>query len=529
MNRKKSNRFRFLEILSILRKHKIQKGLDPVKFRKILEDLGPTYVKVGQIMSTRQDMFSERYCQELMKLRSHVTPMPFDTVIDVLKQAYDTDIDSIFSYIDPVPLGSASIAQVHFAKLIDGRKVVIKVQRPNIYDMMERDVHLMRKAVRLLNLSEIVSSVIDLDMVIDEFWTTAQEEMDFTIEATFAQRFKETYKNEPYIDAPFIYRQYSSKYVLVMEYVDGYELNDHQALVEKGINTKEIAQHLAYNYMAQIIDHGFFHADPHSGNLRYRNGQVVWIDFGMMGTLNPRERSIMKDAIRAIAAHNTMKVVDSILSLGVCTREIDYPRFTTEIENFMSAYLSLPFSEIDLAKMVQDIFSICHTYSIQLPKGISMLARSLMTIQATLMDLDPDSNMLDIAIQHKATLTQLDWMKEIKSTVRKGVEASSSALDLPVLTSDLLRMMQRGQVKVNLNLMGSDQPLAKIDRMVNRMIVSLLIVALLVASSLLCMTNMSPKILGIPAMGFIGFMIAFIMSVWLFFKMLFIHRKNKMF
>ena len=195
----------------------------------------------------------------------------------------------------------------------------------------------------------------------------------------------------------------------------------------------------------------------------------------------------------------------------------------------MNQYLSVPYAEIDVAKLVQDMFSICHVYSISLPKGISMLARSMMTIEGTLTALDPNMNTMKIAMSHKSSLTQIDWEKEIKSGIKRSVDALSHSIDIPVQASDVLRMVQRGQIKVNLNLMGSQAPLAKIDQMVNRLIVCVLIAALVVGSSLICTTKMKPMIMGIPAIGFIGYIIAIGMSVWLFFKMLFLHRKNKSF
>ena len=195
----------------------------------------------------------------------------------------------------------------------------------------------------------------------------------------------------------------------------------------------------------------------------------------------------------------------------------------------MNQYLSVPYAEIDVAKLVQDMFSICHVYSISLPKGISMLARSMMTIEGTLTALDPNMNTMKIALSHKSSLTQIDWEKEIKSGIKRSVDALSHSIDIPVQASDVLRMVQRGQIKVNLNLMGSQAPLAKIDQMVNRLIVCVLIAALVVGSSLICTTKMKPMIMGIPAIGFIGYIIAIGMSVWLFFKMLFLHRKNKSF
>ena len=231
---------RFAQIVSILRKHHIQKGMDPVKFRMILEDLGPTFVKIGQIMSTRQDLFSERYCKELMKLRSQASPMPFSMVEQIIQETYGDLFQEEFESIDEICLGSASIAQVHAATLKSKKRVVLKIQRPKIYEWMERDVALLRKAVKILNLSDIVSSVVDLDMVIDEFWTTAKQEMDFTIEAQFAKRFKNDYKDCKFIDAPKIYDEYTRKNILVMEYVDGIEINDSKKLDELGYDRSEI-------------------------------------------------------------------------------------------------------------------------------------------------------------------------------------------------------------------------------------------------------------------------------------------------
>lgn len=526
---KLSTRARFAQILQILRKHHIRQGMDPVKFRRILEDLGPTFVKIGQIMSTRQDMFSERYCQELMKLRSQATPMPFEEVEKMIEKAYGKPMNQVFSSFTVIPLGSASIAQVHEAILKDGTRVVAKVQRPYIYEWMERDVGLLRKAVKVLNLSEIVSSVVDLDMVIDEFWTAAQQEMDFTNEAKFAKRFRKTYEDCAFIDAPRIIDQYTTKEVLVMEYIDGIEINNISALKEQGYDIKEIADKLAYNYISQIIEHGFFHADPHSGNIRIRDDKIVWIDFGMMGILEDRDRQILKEAIRGLATNDVGKVVDSILAIGVTKQEIDYTAFTNTIEMFMSQYMDQSFASMDLAKMVQDIFTICHQYKISLPKGISMLARSMMTMNGTLLTLDPHSSMAQIVANHKATLTQLDLSKEATRTIKRSLEALSRSIDIPVQASDVLKLFQHGQIKVNLNLMGSDAPIAKIDRMVNRLIVCILIAALLLGSCLVCTTDMEPKILGIPLIGFLMLVVALLMGVWLFVKMFFLHRRNKAF
>ncbi|WP_301094284.1 ABC1 kinase family protein [Faecalibaculum rodentium] len=517
------------QILRILKKHKVTRGMDPVKFRQILEDLGPTYVKIGQIMATRQDIFSQRYCSELEKLRSDVKPMPFETVKEVLTEAYGPDLDKVFTRIDETPLGSASIAQVHKAWLKDGPMVVVKVQRPGIYQEMEEDIRLLRKASGILKLSDVFSSVVDVNVVLDEFWTSAQQEMDFTNEAQNAIRFRRDYEDCAWLSAPVVYEDLTSRKVMVMEYISGCEIDDDARLDAEGYDRHEIAMRLGTNYITQITDFGFFHADPHSGNIRVRDGQIVYIDFGMMGTLTDRDRRLMKQAIKALAVRDTLKLTDTILTLGVVKRPPDYANLTQSIEEYVSIYCENSLEDIDLPAMVQDLFTICHEYGIALPKGISMLARSLVTFEGTIEVLDPSTNAMKIISTQKASLLSSDWGRDLQHVLTRLQADADHMLNMPVQLSDILSMVRRGQLKVNLDLQGADSTIANFDRMINRIIVCLLIVALLMSSSIICTTKMKPEFLGIPLLGCAGFFIAFCMSMWLFVKMLFLHQKNKPF
>lgn len=517
------------QILRILKKHKVTRGMDPVKFRQILEDLGPTYVKIGQIMATRQDIFSQRYCSELEKLRSDVKPMPFETVKEVLTEAYGPDLDKVFTRIDETPLGSASIAQVHKAWLKDGPMVVVKVQRPGIYQEMEEDIRLLRKASGILKLSDVFSSVVDVNVVLDEFWTSAQQEMDFTNEAQNAMRFRRDYEDCAWLSAPVVYEDLTSRKVMVMEYISGCEIDDDARLDAEGYDRHEIAMRLGTNYITQITEFGFFHADPHSGNIRVRDGQIVYIDFGMMGTLTDRDRRLMQQAIKALAVRDTLKLTDTILTLGVVKRPPDYANLTQSIEEYVSIYCENSLEDIDLPAMVQDLFTICHEYGIALPKGISMLARSLVTFEGTIEVLDPSTNAMKIISTQKASLLSSDWGRDLQHVLTRLQADADHMLNMPVQLSDILSMVRRGQLKVNLDLQGADSTIANFDRMINRIIVCLLIVALLMSSSIICTTKMKPEFLGIPLLGFAGFFIAFCMSMWLFVKMLFLHQKNKPF
>lgn len=517
-----SSKRRLAQILGILKKHQITKGIDPVKFRMIIEDLGPTFVKIGQIMASRQDMFSERYCKELVKLRDNVAPMPFDEVRNVIEKEYGCPLEEVFKEFEFVPLGSASIAQVHKAKLHNGREIVVKVQRPYIYEMMERDISLIRRAGKLLRLSEVLSSVIDINIVMDEFWFTAKQEMDFLNEARFAIEFTKHNEDLVYIGTPKIEQEYTTSKVLVMEYIDGIRIDDFEELEAQGYDKKEISSKLAENYIKQIVDDGFFHADPHPGNLRIRDGQIVWIDFGMMGTLQRSDKDLMKKAVQAIGENNTEMLVDVILRLGVQNGRVDYTVFYDDIETFMKKYVQMDLSDIHLGEAIQEIFTIAHKHQISMPKGISMLARGLVTIESTIAILDPSCNIIQIAKTHVSEhlFHNIDPKQESLRLSKKLYDVGSKTLDIPIQLSELIRLVAKGRIKVNLEIMDSSVPLKTINHMVNKLVVGIIACGLLVASSLICTTDMTPKVLGIPAIGFIGYMTAVFLGMWLLYTVL---------
>lgn len=522
-----SDRKRFAQIVSILRKHQLSKGVDPIKLREILEDLGPTFIKIGQIMSSREDIFSERYCKELVKLRDEVAPISYETIYQVLTNEFKQDPKEVFSSIKKEPLGSASIAQVHQATLKNGDEVVIKIQRPNIYEMMKRDISLIRRASKLLKLSKMLGDVVDINAILDEFWNAAKEEMDFNIEALSTIQFSKTYQDVNYLKIPKIYQEYTSSKVLVMEYIGGFDVDDKEGLNKAGYDLKEIADKLAENYITQILDDGFFHADPHCGNIKILDGKICWIDFGMMGTLGKHDKDILSNATIALLNNNVSDLCDCILQLGIHDNDLIYPQFLNDMEGFVSSYLKEDLLDIDLPLLLQDIFNICHKHRIQMPKSVTMLARGLVSIESTLRLLNPQTNVLSIIYRHIMSKSKFDLEKEVKKTGKQIYDASNNLLSVPNHTNDILKMLKRGQFKINLDLMDSKEPLHQLDKMINRLIVVIFAAALLVGSSLICTTDMEPKIFSIPAIGFIGYIAAIIMGIWLFLKMLSIHNQDK--
>lgn len=517
---KKEDRRRLREILGVLARHNLAGGMTPEKLRSIVEDLGPTFVKLGQIMSMRRDMLPEAYCRELEKLRAEVRPLAFEEVRGVVETEYGVSLRSVFDVFDETPIGSASIAQVHAARLKNGAPVVVKVQRPGIRDTMARDIALLRRAAGHLGGIGGLGSVVDFRMVLDEMWVVAQQEMDFLIEAQHAEEFRRLNEEIAYVTCPRVERRFTTSRVLVMEYIDGIPIDAHEALEQAGYDRAEIGTKLAENYVKQVLEDAFFHADPHPGNLRVRGGKIVWLDLGMMGRLTEKDQTLLKRAVRAIVENDVGTVKEVLLTIGVHSGRIDHARLYADIDDLLTQYASAGMAEMDLSRMLEEILTLASNHGISMPQGISMLCRGMMTMQGVLADLSPDINIVTIMANHLSAgaLQDIDWSQETQSAVRALLSSGRKTLDVPAQLSDLLKMTIKGQTKVNLEVSGSDGPLHVLGGMVNRLILGIVLAALLIASGVICASGIEPAVGGMPVYGLIGFSLAAVLGVVLLFK-----------
>ena len=526
---KEENSERFREIKDVLRKNQITRGVTPEKLRMILEELGPTYIKLGQIMSLHSDFLPKAYCDELLKLNSDVTPMPFDDVEDVINHSYGQDWRELFQFIEEAPLGSASIAQVHRARLKNGEEVIIKVERKGIYDTMARDIGLLHRLVKLIPPVGDFKNLVDLDMVLDELWSVAQEEMDFLKEAANMDEFSRNNASVQYVTTPKLYHEYSTGHVLVMEYIDGYSLDDVESLQNAGYDMDEIGTKFVNNFIKQVMDDGFFHADPHPGNVKIRDGKIVWIDMGMMGRLSEKDRHTMIKGIRGIALHDISMVENSVLEIGEFRGKPDRERLYQDLKKFIADYGTTSMGSLDVAAAIAGLVEIMKQNRISLPHGVFMLCRGLTHIQGVLAVISPDINMMQIAVNRYTEdfLKNINWKSEFQKQARIVYRSVNKGVEIPGLVTDILKEHLEGQSVVNIDLHSSEDLTNVISAAIRNIVVGLCVAALLIASSVICTTDMTPKILGIPALGFAGYAFAMVVSIFLTVRYLWSKRKKR--
>ena len=510
---------RLKEMTAVLKKYKLTHGLTPEKFRLILQELGPTYIKLGQIMSLHSDILPKEYCEELMKLCSDVEPMPFEQVEAVIDASFGYSWKDVFASIDKKPLGAASIAQVHRATLKTGEQVVVKVQRKGIHEVMSKDMALLHKAVKLVPPISI-KGIVDFDMVLDEMWAVAQEEMNFLLEASNIEEFASNNRDVAFVATPKLYRKYTTSHVLVMEYIKGFNIDDKEGLLKDGYDLEEIGSKLIDNYIRQVIEDGFFHADPHPGNVRIRDGKIVWIDMGMMGRLSDRDRELISDAIQGIAINDIGMIQDAVLALGEFRGKPDQSKLYEDISSLMIKYGKLDMGNIDVAEAMQDLMEVMKTNRISMPHGLTMLARGLTQMEGVLAEICPQINMVEIASARIKGdfLRNFNWKKELKSGGKNLYRAIHKTIEIPSLAADALQGYMKGQTRVNLDLHVSKDLAELLRRLVRNIVMGLWVMALLISSSIICTTDMTPKIMGIPAFGVLGYFGALVILMYLFIK-----------
>ncbi|MEG1397033.1 MAG: AarF/UbiB family protein [Raoultibacter sp.] len=517
LSRKARSR-RLREIAGILPMHTVTRGVTPEEFRILLENLGPSFVKIGQTLSTRSEILPQAYCDELAKLQTDCDPLPFNIVLETLDREYGDSRKTIFAEIDSTPLGSASLAQVHKATLATGQTVAVKIQRPGVQETMAQDIDIMRTLARRVSRFLPDDQMLDLRDVVEELWSTFLEETDFRKESDNLIEFARLNKNVAFVSCPMVYPELSNEYVLVMEYVDGIPIQETERLTQSGYVLEEIGEKILDNYASQILDFGFFHADPHPGNIFVRNGKIIYIDLGIMGRLSPRNRTGFSAIISAVGMQSAADLKEALLRFAT-TRDvaaIDHARMLSELDLLLKDYGSCDMADIDIGTFLNEIMALTRQCKVTLPSAITGVSRGIVTLEGTVGSFIPNSNIVEIIQKHIVnsrndinTLEQT--MEELLLSLRASGQGSLSALEY---SGETLKMLTRGQIKVNTEIMGSDAPLSKLSKIINRLTIGIIIAGLFIGSSMLSLSSMEPRLLGVPVLAFFGYLGAAILSLW---------------
>lgn len=514
-----SRRARVGAIIGVLRRTGAFKGeMTPAKLRGVLEALGPTFVKVGQILSMRSEILPKDYCDELAKLRADVDPMPFSEVREAVEAEYGRPLSAVFSYFDPVPLGSASVAQVHRATLITGEEVAVKVQRPGVQKTMANDIDILRKLARRFKFLWRDDSVMDLEKMVEEFWDSFVEETNFLAEAANLREFKALNANCAFVDCPKPYLDLCTEHILVMDYVEGISLEHPDQLQKAGYDLEEIGVKLVDNYAKQVLDDGFFHADPHPGNIIVSDRVIVYIDLGMVGRLSARNRSCMNAIIMAVGENDTHAVVRGLLRLSVSDpRNVEQAQLTEDVDSIVSDFGRVSLQDLDLGQMAFSLIAMARKDNVELPAVITMMARGLVTLEGVLDKLTPDANMIEIIRAHMLSADGPWGMakKELGDLATESRRALHGTLEFGGELGEIARQLTRGQLKVNVGLAEPNETLEPVSRMVEHLTMGVVIAGLLVASSIVYFAGTHPLILGIPVIGLLGYLIAGGMALWI--------------
>ncbi len=456
-------------------------------FRLALEELGPTFIKFGQILSTRPDLLPPEFIHELSKLQDTVPPAPWETIHEVLIQELGCLPEQVFTTIDPQPMAAASLAQVHAATLSDGHDVVVKVQRPGIIPVIDTDLEILSSlAVRAQTTP--LGKVYDFVSIADDFAFTLRNELDYHREGRNADRFRENFTGEPHLYIPHVYWDFSTRRVLVLERIHGIKISDIPALDAAGYDRHRVALHSARIIIKEVLEDGFFHADPHPGNFVVMPGEVIGaMDFGMVGYLRERERLDLIRLYLFAMALDAEGIVDQLIRMGAADAEIDRVGLARDIDRLLTKYYALPLKDIRAREVIEEIMPITFRYHLRLPSNLWLLGKTLVMMEGVGLQLDPDFDMFAVAepfvqrLVYHLVLPRRAWGQAL---LRHGSDWSELLSKLPRTGSLLLERAERGEL-FQLSLKDTDRIMGKLDRLATRLALSVLVAALIIGLAML--------------------------------------------
>jgi ubiquinone biosynthesis protein len=483
-----------------------------------LEELGPTFIKLGQILSTRPDLIPLEYVRELSKLQDRVPPFPYEEVREIIKEETGRLPDEIFRHFDETPLAAASIGQVHRARLADGEEVVVKVQRPGIRKTVEVDLEIMLHLAGLMERHVEELEVHRPTRLVNEFARSLEKEINYTAEASHVERFARQFLDDETLYVPKVFREMTTERVLILEYIEGIKASRVDHLGQAGYDLKEITRRGADLIMKQVFVHGFFHADPHPGNIFVLpNNVICYLDFGMMGRIGRRDREDFSDLIIYVAQRDERKITDALLNLTLSDREADRSELERDLAEIADQHLYLPMKELEFGRFLQKLLETLTNHGLCLKPNLFLMMKALSTMEGLGRELDPDFEMIAHAepFVRQVRLERLQPKRIAGDMLQTGAELVQLLREVPAEFRTIMRQSREGKIKIGFEHLGLESLLFTHDRTSNRIAFAIVLASLIVGSSLIILSGIPPKWQGIPLIGLGGFLVAGLMGFWL--------------
>ncbi len=497
------------------------------KLRIAFTELGPSYIKLAQLLSTRPDLITERYAEEFSKLQDRVPPFPFADVKNIIERDIGKRLDEMFIEIDEIPIAAASIGQVHKAILKDGSSVVVKVQRPNIAVIIEKDISIMRTIANLMVKYIPESEMFNPVGIVEEFSKAIRKELNFIEETKNIKIFAKNFKNVSKVKIPTVYSEYISTHVIVMEWIEGTRIDNIPELEKRGINKHDVAQVLVDSYFKMILEDGFFHADPHPGNLFVlQDGTIGIVDFGMAAWLTPDVMESIAAMLVAVVRKDYNALIDQFIELGMITDEMDFEKirggFMSDLIEILVPLYESPLTEINVAEYLDAVTRISVKHKLQIPSSMILIDKCLLIVEKIVRELDNNFNVITAATPYTAALIRKRYgpKRMFTKIERHMTELSDSLIATPKKVRLLLRRMINNEFAMKINLVGIERMIRDIDRSTNRLAFSIIVASIILSSSILTLSGVGGRIFDMPAIGTVGFIMAFFLGVWLLISIL---------
>lgn len=494
------------------------------RLRLFLEELGPTFVKLGQIASTRPDLLPADIIAELERLQDKVAPFPFEEVERIVTEEFGEPLERLFAEFRQTPLAAASIGQVHYAVLRSGEQVAVKVQRPGIRPVVDTDLEILEDLARMAESRLDWAKQYRIREVVEELARALRLELDYGNERRNAEKFAAQGSALPFIHIPAVYWEMSTGKVLTMEYIDGIKLSDRERLDDAGFSRRTIAERLVQAILHQALIDGFFHGDPHPGNvLALPDGRLALIDFGMAGRLSPEMKMHVAAFVLALRSQDAAGILRAVMAMGLVPEEADTGDLLGDIDTMRDKYYNVPLARIHLGEAVNDLFALAFRHDIRMPTDLTLLGKSLLTMEGVVTSLDPSFSVIDAAepFGKRLLIDKFNPNRLAKRLLGKLPEYIELLTDVPLRLKDLTTLARKGKFKLEISIPELDRFMSKLDRVSNRLsfsvvllAFSMIMVGLMIGSSV--STN-SVFLWRFPVIE-IGFGIAALMFLWLIYS-----------